>query len=459
MRHYIALIRREDFNVLLNYGQLNCNWQAVANYSCKTEELPLHPEICGKLFRGGNPFEVGHEYLMITYSKGGQDPSWEIKVKEVESVFAIDANSLSALRGRLGDNIIVKEPLWPEVVDEIEQEFYFQDRKGGVDNVWSVFGIAPAIKEKCAQVITDSVIREYVREVFFQKRPSGDLPVWNYLLMYERHDPYPKDNTGYMMDAVHVFVNFACQDEEQGMSLTDSRPIINALWNYKGKKGYNYIVQFVDGTQANFVQSTDVKAYPGYYRIALTFLNLRSLFIDNGLDVHKIVGGREFGDTLDNLKKQCGKDFYMASYLLGVVLGYNKTCSNVYELEVLPFIRKKPATPHIPISEYGSPKHGNGYIISSGINNMKGGKPFQGQNEGVLPGFAPARKKKDLKTNCDITLDTVNDYNISFPVTIKSTDPSHVKITVYSFEELVDLLKNDAKHLVYRKMRNSSKRK
>ena len=396
---------------------------------------------------------------MITYSKGGQDPSWEIKVKEVESVFAIDANSLSALRGRLGDNIIVKEPLWPEVVDEIEQEFYFQDRKGGVDNVWSVFGIAPAIKEKCAQVITDSVIREYVREVFFQKRPSGDLPVWNYLLMYERHDPYPKDNTGYMMDAVHVFVNFACQDEEQGMSLTDSRPIINALWNYKGKKGYNYIVQFVDGTQANFVQSTDVKAYPGYYRIALTFLNLRSLFIDNGLDVHKIVGGREFGDTLDNLKKQCGKDFYMASYLLGVVLGYNKTCSNVYELEVLPFIRKKPATPHIPISEYGSPKHGNGYIISSGINNMKGGKPFQGQNEGVLPGFAPARKKKDLKTNCDITLDTVNDYNISFPVTIKSTDPSHVKITVYSFEELVDLLKNDAKHLVYRKMRNSSKRK
>lgn len=282
------------------------------------------------------------EYVMITYSKEAPDPSYRIRITDLNSVYSLDDDSLDPLRNRLDSRILVKIPIWPQKVEQIEKNNFFLARKRGIDNVWSAFGLSPEAKEKCSEIVTDDVIKEFVNEVFLATRPSGDLSIWVYLLRYERHDAYPKDNIGFMMDTIHVYINYDRKDENQGASLTGSRSIVKALLKYKGNKEYSSIIKFVEETQSNFVATTNQKVHEGYYRIAPLFLRFQAMFFDRGLDINiPVKRNQKFRDAIDRFKKQCKMDFYIASYLLGIFLGYDKTYDTVYELENLSIFKKK----------------------------------------------------------------------------------------------------------------------
>ena len=44
------------------------------------------------------------------------------------------------------------------------------------------------------------------------KKPTGVLPIWVYLLRYERHSFYPRDKRGFFCDALHAIMNYKAND-------------------------------------------------------------------------------------------------------------------------------------------------------------------------------------------------------------------------------------------------------
>ena len=341
MTNYLALIRKADFTDLFKYGKLHINNDMKTDFSCPVEELPSHPEIFFNLTYFANSFDSAFAYLIIHYVKSSSEGlANDVNIEEVQNVYPLDFESKEAFAMSFDERIRIEDPIWPESVWNLQKQQQFNDCQKGAANLRKILGFTSSDQE-CKKIISDDIVREVVNELYDEKRPSGELSIWVYLLRYERHSYYPQTTLGYFMDMVNVVCNRMGMREvwEDDIKNTQIFMLLDSLRNKYPKAQYEQIYQFLidnPATQGFYKKIDEFESRVEFSKVATLFLILRNRYKEDFV----------YEEDFIKYSKKFGFEFELAVYLLGIVKGHEHTYDCMYDMLPLP-IFKKTAKTHI----------------------------------------------------------------------------------------------------------------
>ena len=443
MKNYLALIRRADFIDFFKFGFIYLNSDKVVEFDCPISELPKRDDIYDALFARINSFESSFAYLIINFTKANDadDPS-VVTITEVKHIFPLDLEAKREYESSFDEHVKIDNPIWPDAISLIKKRQLYQSSMQGVRNIFNIFKLEGI--EKCKELISEDIVEEMLSNVYDDIRPSGDVSLWVYLMRYERHSFYPKESLGYFMDIVHIIVNFMSKKEVED-NIVESTDIYKILATYEGKGlKSNDILHLLRQNEmasgfltkiASFVPEVD------FILVAVNYLKMRDLYKDEFTYNEKFISA---------CKASFGENFTIASYMIGIALGHNRTYACLYESLPLAIYKSKEEMAAILLRKQeererakremeriererererefeqerrkGSKKKGKKYTEynpfgQSGYSQGRGGystwgrqseesfPPYQGDDQGYIPssmgrGFQHETPKQEPKTN------------------------------------------------------------
>mgnify|MGYP006916076838 CR=1 FL=1 len=425
---YIALIKKDSFDCLFKYGRIHlndCDSICIANH---IDEYRNDSSLLNVLFKERDDFEWSFEYVLINYVTDEEDSKSTVRIEKVLGLYALDEQSVNSLPARLDPRVVINPPLWPNAMNDIKMAKDVESCKRGIDNVWKIFNLSESDKQRCSAIITDAIINEVVRENYNNEQPTGDLSIWVYLLRYQRHEMYPQNDMGYFLDTVHVFTNWHYKDSYQFN--TEATDVFKSLMDYSGRKSYSDILSYIK-TTPEITNFRELAGMDGFYKIAPLYLKLLEPFAEKGIDLDGNIGGMPLKLQISKLK-HFGFDFSMAAYLLGIILGYDRTSDALYDSLKLNIFRKEEEREAPPFRE------------EDNVDNKKNDEQETEIEEPDNVGesfMRPISLKRMATPKDSLKLDTVNKFSFSYPLVlnIKGGKSSNDKI-VNSYQELLETI-------------------
>lgn len=422
---YIALIKKDRFDCLFKYGRIHLNDGDSICIANHIDEYRNDSSLLKELFKERDDFEMSFEYVLINYVTDEEDSKSTVRIENVLGLYALDEQSVNSLSARLDPRVVINPPLWLNAMNDIKMAKDVESCKRGIDNVWKIFSLSESDKQRCSAIVTDAIVNEVVRENYNNEQPTGDLSIWVYLLRYQRHEMYPQNDMGYFLDTVHVFTNWHFKDSNQFN--TEATDVYKRLMDYSGRKSYSDILSYIETTPeiSNFREKAGMD---GFYMIAPLYLKLFEPFAEKGIDLNGDIGGVPLKLQISKLK-HFGFDFSMAAYLLGIILGYDRTSDALYDSLQLSIFRneeEREVPSFLDENKKDNEKvvEGEQYPVIEEIDFMQ---PI-------------SSKPKATKKDC-LTLDTINSFSFSYPLVInikggKSTNDRKVN----SYQELLNTI-------------------
>ena len=325
MANYLALIRKADFVDLYKYGSIHINKDMTRQFSCKVEELPNRKPIFDDLSYFANAFDSTVTYLFLHY-ESNLGKANDINIADVRGLYPLDQEAKMELSLSLDPRIKINEPLWPDAVFNLQKRQTTQDCKNGASNIWKIYNLSDSI-EDMHNVINDSVIGEVVNELYENRRPNGELPIWVYIMRYERHAFYPNNTIGAFMDAVNAIFNFSQKREVDSAEIESTLIMLffQHCNDYNANMSFNEVIQRLyaqeDSRITNFINLTrSIVSDFDLIKAATLFFIYRNRYKE------------EFKNEDGwNQSKTIGKEFSIACYMLGCILGHEHTYDCLYE--------------------------------------------------------------------------------------------------------------------------------
>ena len=319
--NYLALISRTEFNTLFKFGRilLNSDLTSGCSMSNKLENLDKDNDFINKISK--IDFDDTFSNLIIQYQKNTSVPGQklnEIKIQDVKHIYPLNNDAKREFEISFDERIKIENPIFD--VNEIFMQKAFDDCKRGIENVWQIFDLSDKQKEKCQKIITDDIIKQTVQQMLSGEKIEGDYPLWVYLMRYERHSYYPKETLGYFMDVVHIFCNYAKrgQTDDKDVENTD---IFKMLTTINISEKSEIIHQSIEKT-AFCIKLNELEKKCNFLKVAVIYLTIRDKYIE----------GLKYDSKFVNLcKEHFEENFVIASYLLGIFLGYDKTYDCLYD--------------------------------------------------------------------------------------------------------------------------------
>lgn len=339
MANYLALIRKADFVDLYKYGSIHINKDMTRQFSCKVEELPKRKPIFDDLSYFANAFDSTFTYLFIHYESNLGRVN-DINIADVRGLYPLDKEAKTELSLSLDPRIKINEPLWPEAVFDLQKRQTIQDCKNGASNIWKIYNFSDSIDDM-NNVINDNVIGEVVNELYENRRPNGELPIWVYIMRYERHAFYPDNTIGAFMDTVNAIFNFS-QKREVDSAEIESTLIMQFFQHcndHNANMSFNEVIQRLyaqdDSRITNFINlARSIVSDFDLIKVATLFFIYSNRY--------KVEFKYENGW---NQSKTIGKEFSIACYMLGCILGHEHTYDCLYEHLPLTIFKVKETKP------------------------------------------------------------------------------------------------------------------
>ena len=381
MNNYLALIRKADFIDLFKYGSFHINRDMVQQFSCDVENLPQEIQIFNEIVKNANNYGSTFTYLFIHYEK--DDNNTDIKITDVRNIYPLDQEAKVEFSISFDPRIKIQEPLWPDAVREWQKQQTFEECKKGAENIWKIYDIKEPISE-VRKTITNDILKEFVDELYDNRRPLGELPIWVYIMRYERHAPYPNDAKGFIMDAVNALYN-QNQKQELDYYVIEQEEIMKFLWNYSGKNPkIQQIISEIDN-QFGKIEENGVNILENaalYYAFRKNFIN-------------------GFNNDIKEWREM-GKQYPLVCYMLGCTLGYEHTYDCLYDELPLAIFKQKSTTPTKAIEKINTEakpvKQKENSTSNSDKNKQPKGKTAQ-RKEKVKTGKAEEQKVKVATDN------------------------------------------------------------
>lgn len=332
MINYVSIIRKAEFTDLFKYGQ-----QYVSHaYSFDGAlEDAGNEYLFNHLTSWMNNFDYSYEYVIIHFKKENYcGTSMIVSITDVEAVYALDDEAQKMIALSMDERIELKLSPWSRPFKQLKFNRMISNSYKGVDNVWTIFSLPADAKATCAQVIKDEYVEEALQEIIHNRRPSGDLSLWVYLLRYERHAFYTHDTRGNFCDLIHVACNWSNHKEH------DSQTLATKTTAYKMMKGDKLVDLAKSLEDSKLVHQVNEATGCKFHVVAPLFLLLRETFAE-GLDRKKTLSNQTFDAYIDYCKKMFGDSFCLAAYLLGITLGYDKTYDCLYDTQRLKIFKSK----------------------------------------------------------------------------------------------------------------------
>lgn len=331
MVQYLSIIRKSDFIDLFKYGHLFIHHSLP--FFGKLNEYNDDKDMFDFLTCKMNLFEYSFEYLVLHFqTEGNKDSSFEVQMSDVLCIYAFNSEAKKEMSISFDPRIQIHVSPWAKWFDELQKKQFINQSMRGIDNLWKVFGLNEEDKVNCRKIIKDDIISEVFRQLYSNERPTGDQSLWTYLLRYERHSLYPRNMKGFFCDFIHVVCNWTSKREHHG-EIAETTAVYQHL---KGTK-FGEFEKVVRESQLN--QMTRDATGCTFCVVSPFFLYLKSIFTD-GVDL-KINYNGILGNTIVNAAKENYKfDFALATYLLGITLGFDKTYDAYYETIGLSIFKK-----------------------------------------------------------------------------------------------------------------------
>lgn len=422
---YIALIKKESFDCLFKYGRIHLSDGDSICIANHIGEYKNDTSLLKELFKERDDFEMAFEYVLINYVTDEEDPKSMARIENVLGLYALDEQSINSLSVRLDPRIVINPPLWPNAMNEIRMAKSFESCKRGIDNMWKIFRLDESEKKKCSAIVTDAIINEVVRENYNDVQPLGELPIWVYLLRYQRHEMYPQNDMGYFLDTVHVFTNWHFKDSNQFN--TEATDVFKRLMDYTGRRSYSDILSYIENTSeiSSFREKADID---GFYRVAPLYLKLFEPF-ENGLDLNGNIGGIPLNLQISKLKR-FGFDFSLAAYLLGIILGYDRTSDALYDSLQLSIFKKEGEREVPPFCKEDS---------DDGKKVVE--QDFSTEEIEEETFMHPVSSKRIATKKDSLTLDTIKNFTFSYPLVINIKGGKSINDKkVNSYQELLNAI-------------------
>lgn len=334
MKKYLAIIRRADFIDLYKYGFFYLDKEKIVEFDCEISGLPSRSDIFDSLFYRMNSFESSFAYLIINYTKREEAKDYSfVSIEELRHIFPLDLEAKREFESSFDEHIKIDNPIWNDAVSLIKKKQLFHSSMQGAKNIFNIFKLDGF--DKCKEIINDDVVEEMLSAVYDDVRPQGELPIWVYLMRYERHSFYPKDSLGYFMDIVHIIVNFIAKQEVDDYTVENTE-IYNILCKFEGKGlKSNKIMHYLKSDEgaagflnkiSSFVPEID------FITTAVSYLKLRDYYKDEFVYNEKFV---------EDCKSAFGECFTLAAYMAGIAFSHDKTYSCLYEVLPLAVYKSK----------------------------------------------------------------------------------------------------------------------
>lgn len=343
MAQYLVLLRKQDFADLFKYGIIHANRDSIIEFVGDVKDVSENYMYFDSLTAFANTFDSTFTYMVLHYEKTStKSRVADIEIEDVQHIFPLDKEAKILLEEDFGPTIKFSEPLWSNGVARLRMKQALENSQKGLSDIIRVFALEENYIEECRALFCDSVIKEVLYEVFNEKRPEGDLPLWVYLLRYERHSMYPKTTLGFCMDAVHAITNYSQKKEFTSIEGAGIFQFLDSL-------DYSLTMNKIMDKLSNANEAERFLAYlksvdpeNNILLIASIFFFLKDKFED-GLYYEE--------DFVNGCKKAWPFEFTAACYLLGWVLGHTRSFECLYEQISLKILRKKAIHETIPYKE------------------------------------------------------------------------------------------------------------
>lgn len=326
-------MHKADFIDFFNNGKYNAAACPKVKFDGNIDILRDNVKLADTLFKKSNPIEYSVDYLLLHVVKSGNLNM--LQIKEVVSIYALDQSALS-IGIDMNPPVFLNPPIWQEAFEKFQIQTNINKALDGVKLIEELFNIGklrfPKMKKKDLVDIFESV--------YYETEPEGELSPWTYLLRYERHENYPKDNRGFFIDALHVFGNISRKTSYHDSIIEKSHKGKDML-EQLGNKSFNQIVSWLKDDIAFVKKVKNVTKCPDFVPIAALFLTLKDYFRD-GLDEDRVYCGLCLYEFIDKLKMYDVKYLRPALYFLGLTLGWDDIYKLMYKRWGLPILSTKP---------------------------------------------------------------------------------------------------------------------
>ena len=334
MKQFLSFIRKADFTDLFKYGKLYVNRDTTTIFDCDVNDLQDNPSVFDELVKSANSFDSSFVYLIIHYQKKDNDNPYDVNIEDLCHIYPLDREAKLNFISSFDERIRIEEPIWADAVFKLQQKQLFNECRKGAQNIWNIFKFDEPIA-KCEEIITDEILVEVVSQLFENRRPKGELPIWVYLLRYERHSSYPKNTIGFFFDTYNVICNNWKQDEffEDDIKGTNIYTFLQS--KYDSTSGFASIYAELCATEEckPFLQLVDsFESRVDFFKIAFWYLYLRDKY-KNGLFYEP--------NFISEAKVKIGEELQYAAYLLGLKLGHEHTYDCLYEELPLAIFKSK----------------------------------------------------------------------------------------------------------------------
>ena len=330
----IILLSKNELIEFYKYGRIFAYGPQVT-FQKEIEQIKKDNTIPETLSNRSNAFDYSIDAFILYIESEGIIKGKEIPIKSVKGIYALDADSYN-IGLDLSPAINILEPLWPNAFNDFQVKLAYQDSEIGIHNTSQIFKVDLNIRDK--KFITKKEKIELHHDLIYDIPVSGKHSLWYYLLRYERHQNYPKDFRGYLLDSIHAYINFKNQhyiDE----SLTKSQ-LCAEIMNLKDNIFYKDIVLFIHNQSSCNKEIMEIeKKSKQFLEISVLFLLLKDNFINgfmNG-EVYKSHTLLEFAPLITKNYDPISVKY--ALYLLGMTLGRNLTYKYMYEYNKLPILK------------------------------------------------------------------------------------------------------------------------
>lgn len=327
MAKHFALIRRSDFTDLFKYGTIFLNHMTIVAADDGSRTTTNDDWLLNELFKNANLFESSFTYLIIEFDQTGFTLDYPaLDIESVLNVYPLDDEAKRELEISFDERIRLSAPKWAKTYSLIQKIQTKKECEKGARNVFRIFQLGEKEWQAASTLISNEILNEVVSELYQDERPRGELPIWVYLLRYERHAFYPQETIGFFMDAVHVVCNYLKQTEvdESEVERTSIMRILE--WNKTNQKAMAiYESLKKDPDSKPFIDKVNqIEPNVDFLMIAVFFLKLKQRYQEGMYYEPEMVMPFLQNETT---KGSCA----IALYLLGIVLGHDKTFEALYE--------------------------------------------------------------------------------------------------------------------------------
>lgn len=326
---YLSLIYRNDLNLMYVKGYMRITLERT------TEINNVDGNKINELLKSVSPFQYTSEYLFMVFEslkpirtkKGVKN----IDYIDVHAIIPLDKVAMEELKISLNRNIRLEEPRWASEVEDFSQEIFIENmRRGSVCclqmlNEWNKKISIDHFLEKWMND-ENLIIRFTNFQYQKEKLDDGNSTIWQYLLMYERHEPYPDTCLGYFFDSVHVFANWRYNKVHLTMPDSNVLRVLYRLEQFGYEECRSLIAELEEDTGAqNYIKSCiDQKSKLRQYIVMPIYFFMLDYFLKR----NKWEG---ISDELLFLEKKYQNEYKIAACLVGLRLGFDSIHELYYD--------------------------------------------------------------------------------------------------------------------------------